>query len=549
MKTTNTNLLANVVTMHNDTASSDTTLLPGPGSKHISVSHHNYLATFTTLLNRSDGHIMALTSSFSDVIETITANGEHDPLPEPSQMGAVNPQIWVLNRDDGTPMGEPLNLMGGAIMGGIYAYLEQSTNTLVMAASINGPNNDAPDQNGFQLNLIRVSADEDWNLSYDATTAVPLTLDSGDFVVAISPDNDGDIWFSTAQNKVGLSSTGKAVQYYDPMSAAQGGLTGHVPPHQTVNNSFSVVTTLVNGTETQVAAIATNQTLQLFTKDADGIISLFWQTAYDAGTRLKPGQLKYPSSISIELPTQQQTWGTGATPTFFGPTGSEYVMITDNKDDELNLLVWKTDQSANAVVAAPLSHTLFTDPNVKGTENSAIGYGNSVVISSTYGYPYPVPKLFLHKNDPFYGGLTRVDISEDPGTGALQSELKWERPIRSSAVPKLSAADGKVYTMSRRGDSNVASPKDYYAYTVIDFSTGEVEFEYDLRRIERHQHDPVIGDDSADAYSEARAALTALFGMDNPLQMASCIAQDSQQRPVLWQGTMDGFFRVQGHTK
>ena len=76
-------------------------------------------------------------------------------------------------------------------------------------------------------------------------------------------------------------------------------------------------------------------------------------------------------------------WGSGASPTFFGPNGSDYVMLTDNSDIQESVIVYRTDNGAKVGSAG-----LFT-AGTSGTENSMIGVGNTMVGASTYGYPYP----------------------------------------------------------------------------------------------------------------------------------------------------------------
>lgn len=84
---------------------------------------------------------------------------------------------------------------------------------------------------------------------------------------------------------------------------------------------------------------------------------------YDAGTARIPGQLSH---------------GSGATPTFFGlKTDTDYVMITDNADGRIALIVLDAGEG-RLVCRQPI----FTDGINSGTENSAIGIGNNVIVAS-----------------------------------------------------------------------------------------------------------------------------------------------------------------------
>ena len=57
-------------------------------------------------------------------------------------------------------------------------------------------------------------------------------------------------------------------------------------------------------------------------------MQVMWRQAYDRGQGRKPGQL---------------SWGTGSSPTFFGPTtGYEFLTIVDNAFPLVNLLVYNS---------------------------------------------------------------------------------------------------------------------------------------------------------------------------------------------------------------
>ena len=88
-----------------------------------------------------------------------------------------------------------------------------------------------------------------------------------------------------------------------------------------------------------------------------------------------------------------------------------------------------------------------------GSENSVIASNRSVIVASTYGYPYPaepegVPSA-QPASAPFVGGMARLDVrSNESGC-----DIVWENDVRSSAVPKLSTTDNLIYTIERK-DAN-----------------------------------------------------------------------------------------------
>lgn len=194
-----------------------------------------------------------------------------------------------------------------------------------------------------------------------------------------------------------------------------------LPAGEQVANSIS---TAPGGT-----AVATTHATYLLTAAADGTPQVAWRQPYDRGPGRKPGQL---------------SWGTGSTPTFFGPAaGGEYVTVVDNAAPIVNLLVYRTDTGAQ-VCSVPVLKA-----GGSGTENSPVAVGNAVFVASTYGYPYPkLPDgagTSVPASAPFRGGLSRVDVRAD-GSGC---DLRWDTVVRSAAVPRLSTADGLIRTVLR----------------------------------------------------------------------------------------------------
>ncbi|MCD7053797.1 hypothetical protein LRS58_24040 [Rhodococcus sp. BH2-1] len=287
-------------------------------------------------------------------------------------------------------------------------------------------------------NLVRVGHDRGgengaWRLYISESTPIGDAVDSHcgssrcDTVIAPTPDPSGKVWFATQRGTVGLTDT-----------ATGATRTVALGPGEVVANSIS--------TSLQGMSVATSHALYMLTANPDGTPKIMWRKDYDRGPGRKPGQL---------------SWGTGATPTFFGPrTGSEYLAITDNAAPTENLLVYKA-QTGDLVCSLPA---------IDGTENSPIGSGNTVVVTSTYGYPYP---LNLGPSVPptaeFAGGMTRIDVNAN-GTGC---EKKWTAEVRSAATPKLSVADGNVYTVTQVPPAS-AGESSQYEYTVVDGRTGRV---------------------------------------------------------------------------
>jgi hypothetical protein len=212
------------------------------------------------------------------------------------------------------------------------------------------------------------------------------------------------------------------------------------------------------------------------------------------GLRPRPGPARKPGQLS---------WGTGATPAFFGPTtGYEYLTITDNASPQENILVYSTI-SGSLVGSVPF---LISGTN-SGNEDSAIAVGRSVYYPSTYGYQYPASAesgTSIPASAPFVGGMQRVDVLPD-GSGLT---TVWQsQAVVSAAEPRLSLADNLIYTVGLDTTTSV------YSLITVGPATGVVK--------------------SSTPYGSALG--------DNPLQMVSMISPSG----VLYQGTAKGLIRVQ----
>jgi hypothetical protein len=181
----------------------------------------------------------------------------------------------------------------------------------------------------------------------------------------------------------------------------------------------------------------------------NGAVTENWRATYDRGPARKPGQL---------------SWGTGSTPSFFGPTtGFEYLTITDNAAPQEHMLV------LNATNGGLIGSAPFLTSGVNsGTEDAAIAVGNSIYLSSTYGYVYP-PGAATGPSDPtsapFVGGIQRVDVLSD---GSGLTNVWTNQTLASAAVPRLSTADNLIYTVAY--SSNTAM----YSFVTVNSGDGSV---------------------------------------------------------------------------
>ncbi|MFJ1457294.1 hypothetical protein [Nocardia sp. N2S4-5] len=436
---------AGTATMHGDAEASDTTPNPGPGTGPIRARFVALGAACPTILIAADGLPQALCTSIA----------------------TRAPVLYLLDPATGAPLSS-LPLAASSLLGGVYGYLD-GTGDFVAATggdSITWIGHEQAPDGGRRLFARRT-------VSVAPAVTEPCGGPGCDALESLVPDRDGRVWFATEHGRVG---------YLDPESGAAQAVT--LGSGESVANSIAAATAGV--------AVAGDHALYLVRAGESGVPQVIWRQDYDRGPARKPGQL---------------SWGTGATPTFFGPrTGSDYVAITDNATPREHLLVF------DAHTGHPVCSVAVLPPGASGTENSPIGAGRSVFVASTYGYPYPTGAT--GPSDPpaaaFTGGMTRVDL--DPsGSGCA---VAWTDNVASAAVPRLSLADNDIYTLDRVPalPGGTTTPADAFGYTVIDAATGAVR---------------------------TRQPLGAGVLMD-PLQMVGSLAPDGTQ----YQGAATGLFRI-----
>jgi hypothetical protein len=429
-------------TMHADSESSDASPYPGPGIGAQRVQVNELGAACPTILQGSDGMPVALCTAI---------------------LGQA-PTVYLLDPGSGSPLAS-LTLPTGNLFGGVYAYLDPQNRLVVF------------DADG---NLDRVAhsySGGHWTLAITSATSIAAALTPRcpslcGGVVGLAPDWRGRVWFATARGIGG---------FVDPATGAV--KTIALGSGEQVANSIS--------TAPQGTAIATDHALYLLDASASGAPKIVWRYGYDRGTARKPGQLSQ---------------GTGSTPTFFGPQdGTRYLAITDNASPAEHLIVIDTKatpaahpvkrkhkhkkpkkkkarekKKARATAGATTPNVVCTipvlTPGPSGTENNPVGFGRSVFVANTYGYPYPTAPAGAAPTQPasapFTGGVARVDLNPS-GRGC---RVVWQDSVRSAAVPRLDVPDSVLYTIQRTDSlqPDETSDADVYSSVAINAATGAV---------------------------------------------------------------------------
>lgn len=444
-----------LATMHGDAQSSDATPFAGPGDPGVGgtwkVTFTNHWAACPTILAGQDGYIQALMTQFLG-----------------SDAKVRKPKLAIIEPASGAQLGA-MEIPTGALLGGVYAYLDADSN-LVMVDGTNALTWISHSQDGMKVWVSR---------RIDLTDA--MKLEPKDHVVGIVPDWHGRIWVASERGVVGLIDPKRNVVRLTKLQ--------QYSSTERIDNSISACP--------QGVSIITSYGIYMLGADAStSKPRIIWSHSYDRGTKQKPGQLSH---------------GSGATATFFGPNGSDYVMLSDNADRQEKLIVYRS-ADGSAVGEGPL----FT-PGASGTENSMIGVQNSIVGACTFGYPYAqYPDTKPAYRAQVAPGMERWDVNDD----ASGITLKWRNNgIYSAAVPRLSTADNLIYTCERpRGPAGVLTGPVVYA-CAIDMDSGRVMHRQRLPR------------------------LANLLAGGDPSQMVGVI----DKHGVWWQGTIGGIYRISRH--
>jgi hypothetical protein len=417
----------------------------------------------TTLPGPGPGTLNSHLAELASACPTILVGSDGYPVALCRTILGQTPTVHLLDPASGDSIAELALAKDSSGLGGVYAYLDNNDRLVVVDGD---------------RGLVRIghhrAADGSWQLHTDSSLSLADAVPDGDSVIGISPDWQGRVWFASANGVVGSADDRSGVVR-----------TLSLPAGENIANSIS---TAPVGT-----AVTTTYATYLLTADADGTPHIRWRQSYDRGPGRKPGQL---------------SWGSGSTPTFFGPTdGTDYLAIVDNAAPTVNLLVYRA-ATGKQVCKVPV-----LEAGGSGSENSPIGAGDSVYIASTYGDPYPTQQsdTSVPASADFAGGLSRVDVRPG-GSGCT---LKWDTTGRSAAVPRLSLGDGLIHTILREQvipGTNTTSILDPYYYAEIDPGTGSV----------------------------VRKQLIGVGSVYDTLQMVGSIAPGR----VTYQGTITGIVRI-----
>lgn len=259
---------------------------------------------------------------------------------------------------------------------------------------------------------------------FELASHVPAEANITDAV----PDYDGNMWFTTSTGIIGY-----------------------------VNASDQVV-------QIDVGVSLQNQVAL----DASGVYFSTFEEFYKVEATNSATEINIISQVPYDHSAGGTTGvvspGTGTTPTLFG-ANDDLVSISDNALGQLHVNVYR--RSDLSLVCA---HPIFA-PGEGATENSAIGYSNTLVIQNNDNWDG-----FLGNPLTITPGLAKVNVTSVPaGTGLGTCETEWTAPIATNATPILSTVTGLIYSISSKAGNNYSKPAHYLA--AIDYVSGEIVFE------------------------------------------------------------------------
>lgn len=425
--------------MHGDLASTDSTRHRGPGPGARLAASSVPGGACAATFVVRDGMPVALCTQFV---------GSSPPA-------FAVPMVVLFDPRTARPLAST-QLTKGGLLGGVYGYLDDRDRVVVA------------DGSNSILRVAHAKTATGWQVYVDHRVDVRKAIPAGDAITGLAPDFDGRVWFATTGGVVGT------VDRHDIVRSTR------LPAGEELGNGLSI--------RRAGASILTTHALYEMRADAGGAPRVVWRCAYDRGPARKPGQL---------------TWGSGTTPTYFGPGGDGWVAMVDNAEPP-RLRVLRSDDGTEVCSLQAFS------TSGPGTENSPMAWGNSLVIPSTYGYQYPpmaVRGRAVPDVAPFVGGATRIDVGE---SGCRRV---WENRDRIATLPKLSRADGLIHAIGY-GPLEPGRPQQLgeVVYLATDFETG--------RRVATVP----VG--------------TAPF--DEPLELTGTITADG----TLWQATLGRMLKV-----
>ncbi len=252
-------------------------------------------------------------------------------------------------------------------------------------------------------------------------------LPEGARITTLVPDWDGILWFVTRLGVVGV---------LDPVS---GDVHTLQLEDEELQNAFVVASDGVY--------IVSDHALYRFQRDASGAPEHTWRETYDRGSGPKPGAINQ---------------GSGTTPTLLG---DDLIAISDNADSRVNVLVYQRldDYDGERLVC---SVPVFA-PELSVTDNSFVGYGDSLILENNFGYDGPFGDRTLSQP-----GILRIDVAPDRSG----CEIVWESDETSpTTVPKLSIGNGLVYFYTFEPIPDHPNWEAWYLMA-LDFQTGETVF-------------------------------------------------------------------------
>jgi hypothetical protein len=258
---------------------------------------------------------------------------------------------------------------------------------------------------------------------YDLTGVLD---ESTERITSALPDFNGLIWFVSKKNgKVGT---------VDPAN----GRIHVMKLGEEIENSFAV--------GKRGVFIVSDKRMYRFQANKQGMPHITWQHGYPNSGIVKPSQVDA---------------GSGTTPTILN---GGFVAITDNAN-RMDVVVYRTRNNLRQGQQRKVCQVPVFKKGASATENSLLAGGRSLIVENNYGYQDPFGPNSGAVTQP---GFARVHIKRNgKGCNKVWTNHDVHAP---TAVPKLSAKAGLVYTYARPPDP---SGSQGYYWAAINFHTGK----------------------------------------------------------------------------